>query len=163
MPGHKINVVWASPPCTGFSYGAGDFYFKDRKPKKNAETLIAILDKTLDLIHEMCPDLFFIENPRGHLRYYKNIIDWCAKHGGMIKPITMCSYGGLTTKPTDIFTNAYDWHTKPMAPFGRGQKNSGVVKNLSDLTKVQQQETPELLAKDLATFCLEHLNEKYKQ
>ena len=161
IPFEKVNVVWASPPCTGFSYGAGDFYFKERKPKANAKQLIECTDFCLDLITEMCPDLFFIENPRGHLRYYKIMIDWLAKMGGMLKPITMSSYGGLTTKPSDIFTNCYVWTPKPLDPYGRGAKNPGLIKSLSSLTKVKQQETPKLLADELADLCLDVLTKKY--
>lgn len=162
IPFEHINAVWASPPCTGFSYGAGDFYFKERKPKENAKQLIECTDYCLELIHEMCPDFYFIENPRGHLRYYKVMIDWLAKHNGMLKPITLSSYEGHTTKPTDIFTNAHDWQPLPMDAYGRGAKNNGKYKALSQLTKVKQQETPWPLANELAIYCRGKLQISYK-
>ena len=65
VPWPKVNVVWASPPCTGFSYGAGDFYFKERKPKANAKELIMCTDYCLDLISEMCPDFFLLRIQEG--------------------------------------------------------------------------------------------------
>ena len=71
------DVIWASPPCTGFSvasigthWGGG---FRAYEPKTDTARLgVALVKRTLEIIRhfqEKNPDLkFYIENPRGVLR-----------------------------------------------------------------------------------------------
>ena len=91
------DVIWASPDCT--------------TRKKNAENgnlepisdYAKFCDKTnkhvLDLIKQLNPKLYFIENPRGGLRkmdFMKNLKRYT---------VTYCQYGDFRMKPTDIWTN----------------------------------------------------------
>ena len=156
IPFDKINVLWASVPCTAFSYGAGDYYYNGKYAKDNAGDFLKLLKITLELIEECNPDFFFIENPRGKLRYEKMMVDWCIKRSTLIKEITLGSYGFPTIKPTDIFTNAYDWNPRSSLKYGRGQKNPG-LKLLTNLTQAQRQSTPILLAEEIRDY----IHQKY--
>jgi hypothetical protein len=156
---HEVDVVWASPPCTSFSYGAGNFYYKKGKPNKEAINYIQLLRKTLKLIHELRPVYYFIENPRGRMRYNKDMIDFLAKHDGCIKPLTLSSYGFPTIKPTDIFTNCHAFIPRQMDPYGRGHKNP-TGWDLSQLTVSSAQRTPPELALDILNVCIANMPEE---
>lgn len=113
----KIDVLWASPPCTTFSVASIRHYWVNGKPK-NAKTWhgIAIIMKTLDLINEIRKDnpnlIWFIENPRGMLRKQNLISDLYRR------TITYCQYGDFRQKPTDIWTNTWYWKPRTMCKPG---------------------------------------------
>ena len=151
IPFDNIDVLWASPPCDVWSYASGNFHWNGLEPKtRKCLVHIQILKKTLQLIKDLSPVYFFIENPRGRMRYNKELINFLANNKGMIKSITLSSYGFPTTKPTDIFTNALSWEPKHRGSFGRGAKCSA---DFDNMTKSQRQKTPQDLANALATFC----------
>lgn len=155
IPFTSVQCLWASIPCQPFSYGAGDFYYADKLPTKSATPSIKLLKKCLELIEEISPNVYFIENPRGHLRYQKLMIDFLSRTNGMVKTITMGSYGFPTIKPSDIFTNALDWQPLPMMKFGKGAKNPQGF-DFSNLTVCQRQETPRALAESVQLYCNQH-------
>ena len=71
------DVIWASPPCTGFSVAAIGHHWTGGKgayiPKTDTARLgIKLVDKTIEIIRlfeDMNNSLvWFIENPRGVLR-----------------------------------------------------------------------------------------------
>ena len=66
----KPDIIWASPPCTFFSVASiGKHWNKDHTPKtEQAKIGVAIVKKTMDIINELNPKYFIIENPRGKLR-----------------------------------------------------------------------------------------------
>ncbi len=112
------DIIWASPPCTCFSVASISTYWTGgwRKyiPKtKEAEESIKLIKKTLQLIEELKPKFWFIENPRGVLRKLEPL-----KYS---KPftVTYCQYGDDRMKPTDIWTNL-NWTPKPMCKNGDG-------------------------------------------
>lgn len=118
------------------------------KQKKCLEH-IEILKKTLELIDEIRPDIFFIENPRGKLRYFRPFVEWLKKHHGVSKTLTLSSYGFSATKPTNIFTNARDIEFKELDRFGRGAKINFKLDNVS---VCQKQKTPALLAENIVKY-----------
>lgn len=99
--GGKPNVIWASPPCTYFSVASiGHHWNKDNTPKtKEAILGVKIVQKTIEIIKEIKPMFYFIENPRGKLRKLDIVKDLPRK------TVTYCSYGDMRMKPTDIWTN----------------------------------------------------------
>ena len=103
------DVVWTSPPCTSFSVASiGHHWNKDHTPKtEKAELGVAIVKKTIEIIEQLRPKYWFIENPRGKLRKLDFMQDF------LRKTVTYCSYGDMRMKPTDIWTN-YDFTTRPM-------------------------------------------------
>jgi len=111
--GGKPNVIWASPPCTFFSVASiGHHWNKDHTPKtEQAKLGVKIVQKTIDIIKEINPMFYFIENPRGKLRkldVVKNL---------PMKTVTYCSYGDMRMKPTDIWTNL-DWIPRELCKNG---------------------------------------------
>ena len=104
------DVIWASPDCTTYSIAAISHHRKKNKETNNLDPVsdyAKFCDKTnkhvLDLIEELKPKYYFIENPRGGLRkmeFMKGLYRYT---------ITYCRYGDTRMKPTDIWTN----HPKP--------------------------------------------------
>lgn len=106
--GHP-DVIWASPDCTSFSIAAIGHH-----RRKNLETgnLDPVSDyakfcdnvdqHVLDLIRELKPKYWFIENPRGGMRK----MTWM--QGLPRYTVTYCQYGDTRMKPTDIWTNHPD-------------------------------------------------------
>jgi len=111
--GGRPNVIWASPPCTTFSIASCGYHWnKDRTPKtERCKQGIKIIEKTIEIIREIKPMFYFIENPRGLLRKQKMMEEF-TRH-----TITYCSYGDDRMKPTDIWTNL-DWKTRKMCKNG---------------------------------------------
>jgi len=105
----KPDVLWASPPCQCFSVATiGRNWNKDYTPKtKQAEIAISLVEKTLQLIKELRPKHWFIENPRGMLRKMPMMQELHKN------TVTYCQYGDSRMKPTDIWTNCNLWEPKP--------------------------------------------------
>jgi len=95
------DVIWASPPCTYFSVASiGKHWNKDHTPKsENALKGVAFVKKTLDIINELKPKFWFIENPRGKLRKLQVV------KGLPRTTVWYCTYGDTRAKPTDIWSN----------------------------------------------------------
>ena len=100
------DVIWASPDCTTYSIAAISHHRKKNEITGNLDPVseyAIFCDKTnkhvLDLIQELKPKYYFIENPRGGLRkmdFMKGLYRYT---------VTYCQYGDNRMKPTDIFTN----------------------------------------------------------
>ena len=115
----RPDVIWASPPCTSYSIAAISHH-----RKKNVETgsLDPVSDfaklsdelvkHTLELIKELKPKYWFIENPRGGMRK----MDFM--QGLPRYTVTYCQYGDTRMKPTDIWTNHPNPQFKPMCHNG---------------------------------------------
>lgn len=113
----KPDIIWASPPCTGFSVAAiGRNWEKtetDAIPKTDTARLgIELVKKTIEIIDHFQPQYFFIENPRGMLRKLQ-IMQRFKRQG-----VTYCQYGDDRMKPTDIWTNSDKWIPRPMCKNG---------------------------------------------
>ena len=105
----RPDVIWASPDCSTFSVAA-----ISRHRRKNPVTggLDPISDyakfcdatdiHVLELIKELSPKYYFIENPRGGMRK----MPWM--QGIPRYTVTYCKYGEKRMKPTDIWTNHPD-------------------------------------------------------
>ena len=109
----KPDFIWASPPCTTFSVASiGKHWTLDKKPKTNeAVQGLKLVEKTLELIKELNPKGFLIENPRGMLRK-QSIMDlprWT---------VTYCAYGDKRMKPTDIWGKLDGWQPRPACKRG---------------------------------------------
>lgn len=102
------DIIWASPPCTAFSVASIYRYWDKGKPK-NEKTLhgIAIVKKTLEIIKELNPKFYVIENPRGMLRKQDFML------GLKRDTVTYCQYGAEWQKATDLWNNL-NWNPKPM-------------------------------------------------
>jgi hypothetical protein len=113
----KPDVIWASPPCTGFSVAAIGYHWTGGRgayiPKTDTAKLgIELVKKTLEIIEYFQPTYWFMENPRGVLRKL-DIVQGLRKNS-----VTYCQYGDERMKPTDIWTNSKVWVPKPMCKNG---------------------------------------------
>lgn len=110
----KPDVIWASPPCTFFSVASiGHHWNADHTPKsKNALLGVQIVEKTLQIIRELKPKYWYMENPCGKLRKLPIVA------GLHRKELTYCQYGDRRRKPTDIWTNNTTWQPKPKCGYG---------------------------------------------
>lgn len=112
------DIIWASPPCTGFSVASCWKHWKgsgkDSVPVTETALLgIKLVKKTLKIIRhfqKLNPNLvWYIENPRGKLRFQSFMEKLPIRH-----TVTYCQYGDFRMKPTDIWTNNRNWKPKPM-------------------------------------------------
>lgn len=155
----KPDVIWASPPCTSYSIAAISHHrVKEADgnlaPKSDfAKLSDELIQHTLDLIKELNPKYFFIENPRGGLRkmnFMKDLPRYT---------VTYCQYGDTRMKPTDIWTNHPNPQFKPMCHNGdschekapRGSKTG--TQGLKGA--VERSVIPEKLCLHIADICKE--------
>ena len=153
----KPDIIWASPDCTTYSIAG----ISNHRIKEESGNLKPISDKAkfsdetikhvLDLIRELKPKYFFIENPRGGLRKMEFMQD-INKY-----TVTYCQYGDFRMKPTDIFTNHSEPNFKPMCKNGdpchvsapRGSKTGTQgIKGKVDRSKI-----PEKLCDYIVSIC----------
>lgn len=157
------DVIWASPDCTTYSVMA-----ISKHRRKNPETgnldpvteYAKFCDETnrhvVELIRELSPRFYFIENPVGGLRK----MDFM--QGIPRYTVTYCQYGETRQKPTDIFTNHPNPQFKPPCKRGapcheaapRGS-NTGTqkIKGAKDRSRIPQQ-----LCEHIVDIC-----ENYKE
>lgn len=110
----RPDVIWASPDCATFSVAA---ISKHRRKNPVTGSLDPISEyarfcdkvdqNVLQLIRDLNPKVFFIENPRGGMRK----MEWM--RGIPRYTVTYCQYGDTRMKPTDIWTNHPDPQFKP--------------------------------------------------
>ena len=150
------DIIWASPDCTTYSVAA---ISKHRKRTKNTLEPISdyarFCDKTnkhlLDLIRQLKPKYFFIENPRGGLRkmdFMQDIPRYT---------VTYCQYGERRMKPTDIWTNHPNPKFKPPCKNGdscheaapRGSRTG--TQALKD--SVEKAKIPQQLCEHIVKIC----------
>ena len=152
----KPDVIWASFDCTSYSVaGIGHHRTKDKKtgnllPKTD---YAVFCDNTnthvINLIKELNPTYYYIENPRGGLRkmdFMKDLPRYT---------VTYCKYGRTYMKPTDIWTNHPNPNFIPHCKNGdpcheaapRGsQTGVQAIKN-----KVDKSRIPELLCEHIVS------------
>jgi len=148
------DVIWASPPCTGFSVAAiGKNWNYDKTPKTDTAKLgIELVNKTIEIINYFNPKYYFIENPRGMLRKLP-IMEKFKRH-----TVTYCQYGDQRMKPTDIWTNSNNWKPKQMCKNGsnchisapRGSKTG--TQGLSNA--YERSKIPEKLCIEILNSCI---------
>lgn len=160
--GHP-DVIWASPDCTTFSVAAISKHRKRNPENGNLEPITdyakfcdATDQHVLDLIKELNPTFFFIENPRGAMRK----MEWM--QGIPRYTITYCQYGDSRMKPTDIWTNHPDPQFKPpckngdpchmRAPRGSRTGTQG-LKGAKERARI-----PEQFCKHIVDICEAYIN-----
>lgn len=118
FPNHN-DVIWASPPCTTFSVASIGTHWEGGSgayvPKTEAcKTGLKILEQTIKIISKRNPKYWYIENPRGVMR--KVIMKYFVKYKLNVvrQTIWYCQYGDVRGKPTDIWTNNFNWKPRPV-------------------------------------------------
>lgn len=103
--GH-FDVIWMSPDCTSFSIAAISHHRRKNNETGNLDPIsdyAKFCDRVdqhcLDLIKELNPKYYYIENPRGGMRK----MTWMQELPRYT--VTYCQYGDTRMKPTDLWTN----------------------------------------------------------
>jgi len=157
----KPDIIWASPPCTTFSIAnCKSNNYTDFVPNNvNACLGLAYVYKAIELIKELNPKFWFIENPRGYLRKFPFMYKYHRN------TVTYCQYGDKRQKPTDIWTNNTFWVPKKMCkpksschePSPRGTHDTGTQGLKDDL---ERSRIPRLLALEICLSCEKGLNKE---
>lgn len=121
----RPDVIWASPDCTTFSIAAISHHRRKNPETGNLDPVsdyAKICDEVdkhvLELIRELKPKYYFIENPRGGMRK----MEWM--QGLPRYTVTYCQYetdkpvSERRMKPTDIWTNHPFPQFRPMCKNG---------------------------------------------
>ena len=91
------DVILASPPCTMFSPAGNHDKWDLGRHEPVAPTArehIALVHHAVGLIQSLAPDYWFVENPRGRMRWVL---------GEPAGTVTYCRYGRDYQKPTDLW------------------------------------------------------------
>ena len=151
------DVIWASPDCTTYSVSAIS-YHREREANGNLKAVTdyaRICDEInthlVELIKELNPRYWFIENPRGAMRkmdFMKGLPRFT---------VTYCQYGETRQKPTDLWTNHPNPQFKPpckkgspcheAAPRGARTGTQGLA------NKVERARIPSLLCEHIVKIC----------
>jgi len=89
----KPTIIVASPPCERFSIANRMF------PKKGVREALEIVGAVYELIAELRPKYWIVENPKGRLRWFLGKPNSC---------VSLSDYGGKYKKLTDL------WHNFPL-------------------------------------------------
>lgn len=115
----RPDVIWASPDCTTFSIAAISHHRRKDPVTGNLDPVSdyakfcdQVDQHVLQLIRDLQPRFWFVENPRGGMRK----MTWM--QGLPRYTVTYCQYGDSRMKPTDIWTNHPDPRFKPMCKNG---------------------------------------------
>ena len=114
----RPDVIWASPPCTAFSVASiGHHWTGGRRayvPRSEGAILgLALMRKTLEIIQEVRPAVWIIENPRGLMRKMPEMEALPIRN-----TVTYCQYGDDRMKPTDLWTNLWTWNPRAVCRNG---------------------------------------------
>lgn len=151
------DVIWASPDCTTYSV-CKISYHRQKEPNGNltpktdyAKRCDEINRHVIDLIRELKPKYYFIENPVAGMRkmdFMQDIPRYT---------VTYCQYGDRRQKPTDIWTNHPNPQFKPpckqgsscheAAPRGSRTGTQG-LKN-----KIERATIPTMLCEHIVDIC----------
>lgn len=108
------DVIWASPDCTSYSVAGISHHRVKNTETGNLDPIsdyAKFCDETnahvVELIKELNPKYWFIENPRGGMRKMAFMQDLPRY------TVTYCQYGDTRMKPTDLWTNHPDPQFKP--------------------------------------------------
>lgn len=95
----RPDVVLASPPCEAFSpMTISRNWTAPGVPKSDKARLgLALLQRTLDLVRELDPAFWVVENPRGMMRKAP------AMAGLDRRTVTYCQLGEVRQKPSDLW------------------------------------------------------------
>lgn len=152
----KSDVIWASPDCATYSVAA---ISRHRKKEKNgnlapvsdyAKFCDATNEHVINLIKELDPKYYFIENPRGALRKM-NFMAELSRY-----TVTYCQYGFTYMKPTDIWTNHPDPRFKPACKNGDPCHESaprGASSGLQKVDKRKKAQIPTELCEHIVDIC----------
>ena len=166
----RPDVVWASPECTTYSV-AGISHHRKKNPVTGVPEPISDYAKfcdecdqhVLELIKELNPKFYFIENPRGAMRKMPWMQDLPRYTITYCKYTTNLPLEQRRMKPTDIWTNHPNPKFKPACkngdpchvPAPRGsQTGTQGIKGARDRSLI-----PKELCEHIVEICEEYIHE----
>ena len=151
------DVIWASPDCTTYSVAA---ISRHRRRDSNgnltpisdyAKRCDEVNKHLIELIKELNPRLWFIENPRAGLRtmsFMKDLPRYT---------VTYCQYGENRQKPTDIWTNhknpRFKPPCKPGAPCHEAAPRGSRTGTQALKNSIERSKIPVLLCEHIVEIC----------
>ena len=154
----RPDVIWASPDCSSYSVAALGHHRDGTRPKTDyARFCDRVNEHAVDLILELGPRLWFVENPRAMMRKMPFIERLLRDGKGARHTVTYCQYGERRMKPTDIFTNHPHPCFRPPCRYGdpchdpapRGSKTGTQgIAGSKDRARI-----PALLCRHVADIC----------
>lgn len=166
----KPDIIWASPDCSSYSVAALGKHRKKNPITGNLEPqtdYAKFCDKVnahvVDLIKELKPKYYFIENPRGGMRKMDFMQDLPRYTVTYCKYLTDRPLQERRMKPTDIWTNHPDPKFIPPCkngdhchvPAPRGSQTGTQAIKGSKLRSV----IPPLLCEHIVDICEEYISE----
>lgn len=161
--GHP-DVIWASPDCSTFSVAA---ISKHRRKNPETGNLDPITDyarfcdevdqHVLELIRELKPKYWFIENPRGGMR----TMAWM--QGLPRYTVTYCQYGEKRMKPTDIWTNHPNPKFKPPCKNGDTCHESAPRGSMTGTQAIKGSKARSVIPAALCEHIVEICEEEYRE
>lgn len=154
----RPDVIWASPDCTTFSVAAISHHRRKNPVTGNLDPISDYakfcdeVDKhVLQLIQELQPRYWFIENPRGGMRK----MEWM--QGLPRYTVTYCQYGDFRQKPTDIWTNHPDPQFRPPCKNGDSCHEAAPRGSMTGTQRLkgskERSVIPEALCKHIVSIC----------
>ncbi len=152
----KIKVFWASVPCPQFTklMIAKNWHSVLLKkntirytPKsENALLALELFNKAIELKNICKPDFYFFENPVGVMRHLSQVRSFAIR-----RTVSYLDYGFPYLKPTDIFTN--NWDFKPIE-INWNKMKKGDSKVFNNATAYKRSLIPKKLIECVIDSCL---------
>lgn len=144
------DVIWASPDCTKFSWASGaknEFRSNNNEPlSDDAQTAVDLVQHTLDLITELQPSYWFLENPNHGALASLRFMQKYAK-----TTVAYCQYGKPYRKLTDIWGRfPPSWNPKTRCNHFRHEVQN--IKTFKDAKA--RSEVPAKLALEIVNCCI---------
>ena len=174
----RPDVIWASPDCTTYSVMAISHHRDGPSPKTPYARLCDATNMhVLELIAELSPRVYFVENPAGMLQRMEWLRDFLARTGGKKHMVTYCQYSapwidpcGQVHKPRQKRTHIFTNHPSPeflppcrngdacheSAPRGSRTGTQGIKGS------VERSRIPERLCAHVVDICEGLVSEKEK-
>ena len=166
--GGEPTVIWGSPVCSAWSK-TGWFHYWDTKIYKLTKKFIAkksfayesveMVRKTIEIFSWFPKAFFYMENPQGMLAFHPVIQYFKVYNLPVVKRlVTYCQYGHTVRKPTEIWTNNFEW--KQRKPCSNGDTchlksprctQSGIMtlKNSFERSKIPDELCDEIISSSL--------------
>lgn len=158
----RPDIVWISPECTTYSVAAISKHRKQNPVTKSLDPIsdyAKFCDETnrhvIELIKELNPKFYFIENPRGGMRK----MEWMQDLPRFT--VTYCQYGESRMKPTDLWTNHPNPKFKPPCKNGDKCHEAAPRGSISGTQKIKgwvdRSRIPTQLCEHIVDICEEYI------
>jgi len=71
---HRVDLIWASPPCTDFSRGFHAPGPTAEREGRDFEPSLDLVNRAIEIIEELAPTYWIIENVIGAIKHFEPIL-----------------------------------------------------------------------------------------